>query len=380
MARWVSLKFLDGNESIIQSIENNLGINYRDKKVQESINKARDILKKDNITEKNFVDNIVNNILKQSENICKEVITYNEIKNKDMSIKIDKILTSKIFGIPIMLAMLGVIFWITIVGANYPSTVLTNFFNKIENYLFIALSQAGVSSIVKGILIEGMFRTTAWVIAVMLPPMAIFFPLFSILEDMGYLPRVAFNMDGIFKKVGTSGKQALTMCMGFGCNAVGVTGCRIIETKREKLIAMLTNSLIPCNGRFPLLIAISSIFIGSMFAGRNSSIISTITVLLLVTFGIIMTLIISKFLSATFLKGKNASFVMELPSYRKPQLIKVIIRTIWDKIIFVLFRAIVIAAPAGIVIWLFANINVNGLSILSYIASFLDPLRKNNGA
>ena len=230
-----------------------------------------------------------------------------------------------------------------------------------------------------GILVEGMFRTASWVIAVMLPPMAIFFPLFTLLEDLGYLPRIAFNLDGFFKKACTTGKQALTMCMGFGCNAVGVTGCRIIEGTREKLIAMLTNTFVPCNGRFPLLIIISSIFIGSLFSSSISSFASTLAVLVVIIFGIIMTLLISKLLSKTILKGEVSSFVLELPPYRKPQIGKVIIRSILDKTIFVLGRAVVVAAPAGIVIWLLSNIVIGDINLLTYIANFFDPFAKLMG-
>lgn len=210
----------------------------------------------------------------------------------------------------------------------------------------------------------------------MLPPMAIFFPLFTFLEDLGYLPRIAFNLDKSFKKCYTSGKQALTMCMGFGCNAAGVIGTRIIDSPRERLVAILTNNFVPCNGRFPFLITIATIFIGSLFVGPTSSLISTLFVLLLVLFGIFATFTISKFLSKTLLKGMPSSFILELPPYRKPQLGKILVRSLFDRTLFVLGRAISVAAPTGLIIWLFANINIADTSILTYIANFLNPFAK----
>ena len=244
----------------------------------------------------------------------------------------------------------------------------------IENKLMEYCTKFNVPSWVSGVFVAGMFRTASWVISVMLPPMAIFFPLFVLLEDLGYLPRIAFNMDNVFRKAGTTGKQALTMCMGFGCNAAGIIGCRIINSTREKIIAMLTNCFVPCNGRFPILITISSIFIGSLVANKYSSLVSTLAVLLVILFGIAMSLAISKILSKTILKGETTSFVLELPPYRKPQIIKVIARSIFDKTIFVLGRALAVAAPAGIVIWLMSNIFIGDINLLTYVANFLNPL------
>ena len=211
-------------------------------------------------------------------------------------------------------------------------------------------------------LINGVYKTLTWIVAVMLPPMAIFFPLFTILEDLGYLPRIAFNMDGFFKKACCSGKQMITMCMGFGCNACGVTGCRIIDSPRERLIAILTNNFVPCNGRFPFLITIATIFIAGAFAGSNKILAS-----------------ISKIVSKTILKGMPSSMILELPPYRKPQFGKILVRSIFDRTLFVLGRAISVAAPAGLVIWLMANIGINGQSLLSIIANFLNPFAKLMG-
>ena len=324
-------------------------------------------------------DIIVSSIMKKSEEITNAVCTFN---NKDYNLrnnKIDKILTSKAFGIPIMLAFLGLIFWITIIGANYPSSMLSTFFNYIQDKLIYLFNILHIPTFVTELLINGMYKTVAWVVAVMLPPMAIFFPLFTFLEDVGYLPRIAFNLDNYFKKACSTGKQALTMCMGFGCNAAGVVGSKIIDSPREKLISMLTNAFVPCNGRFPLLITISTIFIGSYFVGATGSIVSTLCVLLVVLLGIILTLLISRLLSKTILKGLPSSFVLELPPYRKPQIGSIIIRSLLDRTLFVLGRAISVAAPIGIVIWLFANVNIGGASILFYVANFLDPFAKLMG-
>ena len=219
-----------------------------------------------------------------------------------------------------------------------------------------------------------MYRTLAWVVSVMLPPMAIFFPLFSLLEDFGYLPRIAFNLDNFFKKACAHGKQALTMCMGFGCNAAGVVGCRIIDSPRERLIAIITNVFVPCNGRFPTLITTISIFFAGYFSLPFRSLASAFILIIIIVLSVIMTLLLSKILSKTILKGLPSSFTLELPPYRKPQIRKVITRSLFDRTIFVLGRAIIVAAPAGLIIWSMANIYFNDISLLSHCASFLNPL------
>ena len=253
--------------------------------------------------------------------------------------KIDSILTSKKFGFPIMFLFLGVIFWLTIVGANYPSQALFFVFSWIQEKLVLFADFVNCPLWLSDMLINGVYQTLTWIIAVMLPPMAIFFPLFTFLEDLGYLPRIAFNMDGFFKKCLCTGKQMITMCMGFGCNAAGVTGCRIIDSPREKLIAILTNNFVPCNGRFPFLISIATIFIAGTMQGIGASIISTIAVLFVILLGIICALLISKILSKTILKGMPSSFVLELPPYRKPQFGKIFIRSIFDRTLFVLRKS-----------------------------------------
>ena len=372
--RWISLKLLDSEKSIIKSIENNLNIDISN---NVSINDLKLEIEKElsdiGITKSNFKDNITSSIVQTAEKICSNVCTFENSNYSNRDRKIDKILTSKTFGIPIMILFLGIIFWITIVGANYPSQMLFSFFGFIQEKLLFYANYINCPVWLSDMLILGVFRTLTWIISVMLPPMAIFFPLFTFLEDLGYLPRIAFNMDGFFKKCCCSGKQMITMCMGFGCNAAGVTGCRIISSPRERLMAILTNSFVPCNGRFPFLITIATIFIAGSVQGFGGSIVSTITVMFVILLGIFMTLVISKILSKTILKGLPSSFVLELPPYRKPQFGKILVRSIFDRTLFVLGRAICVAAPAGLVIWIFANVGINGESLLNIIANFLDP-------
>src|SRR5699024_6754743 len=279
---------------------------------------------------------------------------------------------SRIFGIPIMIALLGLIFWITIEGANVPSDMLASGLFWIETKLTNFFNFIGAPNWLHNALVLGVYRTLAWVVSVMLPPMAIFFPLFTLLEDLGYLPRVAFNLDYYFKKACAHGKQALTMCMGFGCNAAGVISCRIIDSPRERLIAIITNNFVPCNGRFPILIALASMFISGS-TSTLGSFTATLTVLAAIILGVIITLFISKLLSKTILKGLPSSFTLELPPYRKPQVGRIIVRSIFDRTLFVLSRAVVIAAPAGLVIWAMANIIIGNASLLTHCAQFLNP-------
>ncbi len=380
--RWISIKLIDGEEKILKTIQNNLNIDFEKKEIQDCIVDIKRNLKEYNINQNNFKDKVVTNIMKKAEEISKEVCTFENEDYGARDRKIDKILTSKKFGIPIMILFLGIIFWITIIGANYPSDLLFNIFNWFQDKLVYFAEYIHCPEWLSNMLIYGVYQTLTWIVAVMLPPMAIFFPLFTFLEDLGYLPRIAFNMDGFFKKAFCSGKQMITMCMGFGCNACGVTGCRIIDSPRERLIAILTNNFVPCNGRFPLLISIATIFIAGAYAGSNgflASVLSTIAVIMVIIFGIFLTLVISRILSNTILKGIPSSMVLELPPYRKPQFGKILVRSILDRTLFVLGRAIAVAAPAGLVIWLLANIGINGQSLLVIIANFLNPFAKLMG-
>ncbi|WP_252224327.1 ferrous iron transport protein B [Clostridium sp. ZBS2] len=372
--RWLSLKLLEGDLTLLSSIDNYIGFKLLDDtSIAKAIYNAKEYLKINGLDENMLRDEIVTTLVCIAEKVSKDVVAFSLEKYNDFDRKIDKVLTSKKFGIPIMILLLAVIFWITITGANVPSEILATGLFWIQDKLSAFLFSLGAPVWLEGVLIQGVYRTLAWVVSVMLPPMAIFFPLFTLLEDLGYLPRIAYNLDNFFKKSCACGKQALTMCMGFGCNAAGIIGCRIIDSPRERLIAIITNNFVPCNGRFPTLIAIITMFFAGMFVGPFQSIASTLILTCVILLGVFMTLTISKILSKTILKGIPSSFTLELPPYRKPQVGKIIVRSIFDRTLFVLGRAIVVAAPAGLVIWLMANLNVNGLSILTHCANFLNP-------
>lgn len=366
--RWLSIRILEGNKNILDSL-------YSKYDIKEKYIKAIDDIKvgiKNIEANKSIEDQIVESIIKKAENISNRVVNSNEEYNKTQR-KIDKILVSKKTGIPIMILTLLIILWITITLANYPSDLLARLFGMGEDFLRDVFGKVNLPSWVGGLIIDGVYTTLAWVISVMLPPMAIFFPMFTLLEDLGYLPRIAFNLDKCFKKCCSCGKQALTMCMGLGCNAAGVVGCRIINSPRERIIAILTNVFMPCNGRFPMLISIASIFIGGLAVGIKGSFISAITVTITIIFGVFVTFIISRILSKTILKGVPSNFILELPPYRKPQIGKVIVRSVLDRTLYVLSKSAVIAIPAGMVIWLFSNITVGDGTLLSVCANFLDP-------
>lgn len=373
-SRWVALKLLEGDLKLINSIDKYLEIDLmKNNDIENSLKEAKEFLKENNFKEDELRDKLVSTIVRIGENISEKVINKKNKNYKNLDIKIDKILTSKALGIPIMLLLLGLVFWITIVGANYPSQMLADLLFSLEDKFALFFNYINAPEWMYSLLVTGMYRTLAWVVAVMLPPMAIFFPLFTILEDLGYLPRVAFNMDNFFKKSCACGKQALTMCMGFGCNAAGIIGCRIIDSPRERLIAIITNNFVPCNGRFPTLIAIITMFFAGVAMGPFKSVISTLMLLGVIVLGIIMTLLVSKILSKTILKGVPSSFTLELPPYRKPKIGSVIVRSIFDRTLFVLGRAVSVAIPAGIVIWIMANIKMGNLSILDHCANFLQP-------
>ena len=310
----------------------------------------------------------------RAEEICNGIITYKNKNYKKRDLKIDKIITSKALGFPLMLLLLCFIFWLTINGANYPSELLFKGFSWLEGELSALLLLLNCPKIIHNALIYGVFRTVSFIVSVMLPPMAIFFPLFTLLEDLGFLPRIAFNLDKPFKNCGACGKQALTMCMGFGCNAAGVTGCRIIDSPRERLLAILTNSFVPCNGRFPTIIAIITMFL--IGGGISGSVTSAIILTAVITFGIILTFLATKLLSKTVLKGVPSNFILELPPYRRPQILKVIVRSIFDRTLFVLGRSLIVAAPAGLIIFIMSNAKINDITLLSYCADFLDPFAR----
>jgi len=378
--RWTALKLLDGDPVLLDSLKKHFGFDLLDdEKLQVLLESAKRHLTDNGIQQDQLRDKIASRLVMTAESISRDTVTFHNDQYNMTDRKIDSVLTSRIFGIPIMLCLMALIFWLTISGANIPSNLIADLLFSIEDKLTDLFASAGSPEWLHGILILGMYRTLAWVISVMLPPMAIFFPLFTLLEDLGYLPRIAFNLDNFFKKACAHGKQALTMCMGFGCNAAGVIGCRIIDSPRERLIAVLTNVFVPCNGRFPTLIAIGTIFIGGTTGGAFKSLASTLALTGTVILGIIMTLLVSKILSKTILKGLPSSFTLELPPYRRPQIGRIIIRSVFDRTLFVLGRAVAVAAPAGMVIWIMANITVGETSLLTYAADFLDPFARSLG-
>ncbi len=372
--RWVSLKLLEGDETLIREMEKNIGYPILcSTQVTTALESAKILLYENGITADNFKDNVVASLVLAAEEICMDTVVSEKSDYNAADRRADRILTGKWFGYPLMILLLLGIFWLTIVGANYPSQLLSAGLFWLGDRLGELMNTLGAPDWLNGLIVDGAYKVLAWVVSVMLPPMAIFFPLFTLLEDSGYLPRVAYNLDKPFKRCCACGKQALTMAMGFGCNAAGVVGCRIIDSPRERLIAILTNNFVPCNGRFPMILNIITIFFLGAACGGFSSILSAIILTGFILLGIAMTFAVSKILSKTILKGVPSSFTLELPPYRKPQFGKVIIRSIFDRTLFVLGRAAAVAAPTGLLIWILANVTVGDLSILRHITDFLDP-------
>lgn len=372
--RWVCLKLLEGDEKLIEEIEERLGFSFSaDPASAKALENARKTLYENGINADKFKDNVVAALVLAAEEVCLGAVVCGKSDYNAGDRKIDRILTGKRVGYPLMLLLLLGIFWLTIVGANYPSQLLSALLFALGDRFTELLGAVGAPEWVNGVLIDGAYKVLAWVVSVMLPPMAIFFPLFTLLEDSGYLPRVAYNLDKPFKRCSACGKQALTMSMGFGCNAAGVVGCRIIDSPRERLIAMLTNNFVPCNGRFPMILNIIAVFFIGTASGAFSSVISALILTGFILLGIAMTFAASKVLSKTVLKGVPSSFTLELPPYRKPQFGKVIIRSVFDRTLFVLGRAAAVAAPTGVLIWLLANVTIGDTSILGRVTDFLDP-------
>lgn len=313
----------------------------------------------------------ITDIAQKAKEITESTVVYQNQNYDAKERKIDRILTHKFWGLLTMFALFLLIFWLTISAANYPSSLLFKMFNNLTPYLTKFLNILPLPDFLVDLMINGIYKVLSWVVSVMLPPMAIFFPLFTILEDLGYLPRIAFCLDKCFKKCRSCGKQALTMCMGFGCNAVGVTTTRIIDSKRERLIAILTNSFVPCNGRFPTLISLLSIFIIGLNA---SSLLSALGLTVIIVFAILITLLISYILSKTILKGEKSAFTIELPPYRSPNLKNILTHSFRDRIYKILKRAISCSIPAGIIIWLLLNISLDNIPVINYIVNLLNPL------
>lgn len=373
--RWIAIRLLENNVSFINKIEQYFHFSVKENtELLTTLQKSKNELLEAGIDQVGFEKYLVSGFVLTAEAICDDdTVKFKNSDYKRRDLKIDKFVTGRITAPICMLLLLAVIFWITVSAANYPSVLLWELFCTLETKLFELFISLGFPVILSEMLFKGVLRVLFWVVSVMLPPMAIFFPLFTLLEDFGYLPRIAFNLDKGFKSCSACGKQALTMCMGFGCNAAGVTGSRIIDSKRERLIAIITNSFVPCNGRFPTLIAIITMFFVS---GREGGLFSALILTAVILLGIGATFFISKILGKTILKGQPSSFTLELPPYRSPQIGSVIIRSIFDRTVFVLLRAMSVAAPAGLIIWVLANLKINNIALLSYISGFLDPFGK----
>jgi ferrous iron transport protein B len=320
-------------------------------------------------------DTVVESIYEDASRIARKTVRMTGEKPAfSMDLKIDKIVTSRWLGFPIMFLLLAVVFWITVSGANYPSGMLAwLFMDTIHPALKHLATSTGMPWWLNGVLIDGAYLSMAWVISVMLPPMAIFFPIFTLLEDFGYLPRVAFNMDSLFRRAGAHGKQALTLTMGFGCNAAGVVAARVIDSPRERLIAIITNNFSLCNGRWPTQILIASIFIGAAVPAHLAGLVSAGSVVAVALLGIFFSLAVSWGLSKSVLRGEASAFSLELPPYRPPRILQTLYTSLIDRTIFVLWRAIIFAIPAGIVIWLMANIHIGNLTIAGHFINWADP-------
>ena len=321
-----------------------------------------------------FRDETVKSIYAEAERIAGRASHQAGHARYDFDQRIDRIVTSPIFGLPIMALMLAVVFWLTVAGANVPSAMLASAFFWFEEQAAALFTTLGAPWWLTGFVWHGVFRGLAWVVSVMLPPMMIFFPLFTMLEDLGYLPRVAFNLDFLFKGAGAHGKQALTMAMGFGCNAAGIIATRVIDSPRERLVAILTNNFVPCNGRYPTLILLATLFVGPLVPAGIASLAAAGTVMGVVIIGVMFTLAVSWALSKTVLKGEASAFTLELPPYRRPGILRILYTSVIDRTLFVLWRAMLTAAPAGAVIWLLGNITYGDVSFARHIANALSPL------
>lgn len=359
--RFICLRLLLGE------MDDRVGLELR-----EAAREQREFLAQNGIDTDRLHDMLVSSLVKTGERLCQGAVENGEGGYGSRDRAIDRIVTSRIFGYPLMIVLLALVFYLTIKGANYPSQWLSTGLFKIYDGLLELLPSLGAPYWLTGIAVDGAYKTLAWVVSVMLPPMAIFFPLFTLLEDSGYLPRIAYNLDRPFCRCGSCGRQALTMAMGFGCNAAGVVGCRIINSRRERLLAIITNSLVPCNGRFPTLIALISMFLIS--GGGENALLSALALTGLILLSVALTFISTKLLSMTLLKGESSAFVLELPPYRRPELGKVIVRSVMDRTLFVLGRAAAVAAPAGAVLWLLANIGIGGENVLALLSRDLEPL------
>ena len=372
-AGWVALRLLCPDEGILDALKGFLGFDLaRQEQVRRALDTAKEQLQTLGCSRQSLLDRSVAALVRRAEQLCAACVFAAPSPRRELDRRLDRLFLSPKTGVPVVLLLLFCILWLTISGANVPSAILSEALSSLEGPMTALLLSLHAPQWLCEMLVQGVWRVLSWVVAVMLPPMAIFFPLFTLLEDFGYLPRVAFNLDHCFQKANSCGKQALTMCMGLGCNAVGVTGCRIIDSPRERLIAVLTNSLMPCNGRFSTLISLIAMFV-VVGQGAGSSLLRALVLTGLIVLSVLATFLSSWLLSKTAFKGKTSSFALELPPYRRPQIGKVIVRSVLDRTLFVLGRAAAVAAPAGLVIWLLANCSAGGQTLLELICSALDP-------
>lgn len=372
--RWLALRLLEDDPSLPEALGRHLGADFlQSAGLFLALQEARSILERHAVTPDTLRDQIVTAVAATASRLAKAVVTGEEKSYSAVDRKWDRLLTGKRWGYPVMLLLLAGIFWLTISGANLPSALLGAGLFRLQDLLSAVLLDLGIPLWLHDALVLGVYRVAAWVVSVMLPPMAIFFPLFTLLEDIGYLPRIAYNLDHAFKRCGACGKQALTICMGFGCNAAGVVGCRIIHSPRERLLAILTNSFVPCNGRFPTLVNLILLFFVGTAGRYGSSLLSALGLTALILLGLLVTFGVTRLLSRTVLRGVPSSFALELPPYRRPQWGQVLVRSVFDRTLFVLGRAVTAAAPAGLLLWLLANITVGSGTLLSFLSGALDP-------
>ena len=360
--RFFSLRLLDDNYDFVNNIIKRFNIDE-----EKYFNIKNDLLDIGYDSNK-ISDEYVTTISRHASFIFKNVVSYGDLNYLYKVKKIDRILTHKFFGLGIMFIFLLFILWLTIYFSSYPSELLFDMFKSFKEYILLFFDKLKIPYFINDFFINGIYLVVTWVVSVMLPPMIIFFPLFTFFEDLGFLPRIAFNLDYCFKKCKTCGKQALSMLMGFGCNAVGIMGTRIIDSKRERLLAILTNSFVPCNGRFPMLIVIISIFLGT--TTLSTSLYLSVFIIL----SILCSLLVTWILSLTLLKGKKSSFILEMPFYRKPNIRSILVHSFYDRIILILFRALKISIFAGIIIYVMSHIYVNDSNLLNILSSFLDPI------
>ena len=375
---WLALRLIEGDEVLERELYMHFGEGLFSGKIENAVRRAREYLFSFGCDCEKLKDEIVGAIIKDAERVASYVSIQEGEKQRERERRVDKILTGKVFAFPIMLLLLALVLWITLSFANIPSEMLCRLFIYLEEKLTVFFKFIKIPQVVTDALVLGVFRTLGRVVAVMLPPMAIFFPMFSLLEDSGYLPRVAYNLDRPFACSGACGKQALTMCMGLGCNAVGISGARIIDSKRERLLAILTNSFIPCNGRLPMLASIWSVaFI--IVSGKSPSFFVSLMVFLFVLLGILITFPVTALLSKTILRGEKSSFTIEFPPYRRPEFLRSVFHSVTSKVVAVLLRAVSVAAPMGLIIYLLSNVYIKDVSITAHAASAFEPVGRLMG-